>query len=125
MRTQKTISSKRLKRFKGKNLPVLVDGYSEETDLLLQGRHIGQAPEIDGVTYNQPPANPALFEKCKPIYEELPGWQSPTSDLRHFEELPPNAQAYVRRIEQLTECPISMISVGPRREQTIIIRPIP
>ena len=83
------------------------------------------AYEVDGTRYNRPPANSALFEKCRPVYEELPGWQCPTSDLRRFEELPPRAQAYVRRIEELTGCPVSLVSVGPGRDQTIMVRPIP
>lgn len=83
------------------------------------------AYEADGVTYNSPPANPTLLERCRPVYEELPGWQCPTSDLRRFDELPAEAQAYVRRMEELISCPVSLISVGPGREQTIMVRPIP
>jgi adenylosuccinate synthase len=83
------------------------------------------AYEVDSTRYYRPPANSALFERCRPVYEELPGWQCPTSDLRHFEELPPRAQAYVRRIEELTGCPVSLVSVGPGRDQTIMVRPIP
>ena len=82
------------------------------------------AYEIDGTLYHRPPTSPALFEKCQPVYEELPGWQSPTSDIRRFEDLPPNAKAYVRRLEELTRCPVSLISVGPGREQTIVVRPV-
>ena len=63
-------------------------------------------------------------EKCQPIYEELPGWQCPTSDIRSFDALPHQAKAYIRRIEELIGCPVSSISVGPRREQTIMVKPI-
>ena len=83
------------------------------------------AYDIDGVIYDRPPAHSALFERCQPVYEELPGWQCPTSNIRRFEELPPQAQAYVRRIEELIECPVSITSVGAGREQTIMVRPIP
>lgn len=79
----------------------------------------------NGVTYNHPPANSELLARCQPVYEELPGWECSTSDFRHFEELPPKAKAYVRKIEELVGCPVSLISVGPRREQTITVRPIP
>ena len=83
------------------------------------------AYEVNGVTYTRPPACAALLAKCKPVYEELPGWQCDTSEIRRFEELPAQAQAYVRRLEELVGCPASIVSVGPGREQTIIVRPIP
>ncbi|MCJ7520888.1 MAG: adenylosuccinate synthase [Dehalococcoidia bacterium] len=83
------------------------------------------AYEIDGAVHTRPPANSALLERCQPVYEELPGWQCNTSGIRRFEELPPQAQAYVRRIEELIGCPACLVSVGPGRDQTIIIRPIP
>ncbi|MEE8469965.1 MAG: adenylosuccinate synthase [Dehalococcoidia bacterium] len=83
------------------------------------------AYNVDGVTYNRPPANSELLARCQPVYEELPGWQCSTSDLRSYEELPPLAKAYVRRIEELVRCPVSLISVGPRREQTIMVKPFP
>ena len=82
------------------------------------------AYKIDDTLYQRPPSNPALFEKCQPVYEVLPGWQSPTSDIRRFEDLPPNAKAYVKRVEELTRCPVSLITVGPGREQTIVVRPV-
>ncbi len=82
------------------------------------------AYELDGTVYTRPPANPALLERCQPVYEELPGWQHNTSDIRRFEELPAQAQAYVKRIEELIGCPACLVSVGPGREQTIMVRPI-
>jgi len=75
-------------------------------------------------TYNRPPANLSLFEKCQPVYEELTGWQCPTSDIRRFDKLPPQAQAYVRKLEELIGCPVSVVSVGPAREQTIVVKSI-
>jgi adenylosuccinate synthase len=56
---------------------------------------------------------------CQPIYEELPGWQQTTREARIFAELPIQAQAYVRRVEELTQTPVSMVSIGPDREETI------
>jgi adenylosuccinate synthase len=82
------------------------------------------AYKVGSTTYNRPPANLALFEKCQPVYEELPGWQSPTSDIRSFKKLPPQAQAYIRKLEQLIGCPVSIISVGPAREQTIVVKTV-
>ncbi|GAH63630.1 unnamed protein product, partial [marine sediment metagenome] len=68
--------------------------------------------------------NVAALERCQPIYEELPGWQAPTTDIRQYEQLPPKARQYVARLEELTSCPVNLICVGPEREQTIHKMPI-
>jgi len=60
--------------------------------------------------------------RCLPIYEEMPGWKQSTVGAKSLEELPPNALAYVRRIEQLVGVPIDMVSTGPDREETIVLR---
>ncbi len=70
------------------------------------------------------PISVATLEKCQPVYEQLPGWQTSISDIRDIKQLPQQARQYVRRLEQLLSCPIDIISVGPRREQTIVARPI-
>ncbi len=80
--------------------------------------------KVDGDIVDQFPSSISVLERCQPVYEELPGWQSPTSHLRRFEELPPPAQSYVKRLEELITCPINIVSVGPKREQTIMVRPI-
>jgi adenylosuccinate synthase len=82
------------------------------------------AYKVGRTTYHRPPANPALLEKCQPVYEEMPGWECPTSDIRSLKKLPPQAQAYVKKLEELIGCPVSLVSVGPAREQTIMVRPI-
>lgn len=79
------------------------------------------AYELDGARCDRPPANAAQLARCRPVYEELPGWQCPTTDIRRFEDLPPQAQAYARRIEEIVGCRADIISVGPGREQTIIV----
>ncbi|HAS74979.1 MAG TPA: adenylosuccinate synthase, partial [Clostridiales bacterium UBA8960] len=66
------------------------------------------------------PASLNVLSKCQPIYEELPGWQEDLSECTTFEMLPQNAKAYVERIEALTGIPVKIISVGPKRNQTII-----
>ena len=68
------------------------------------------------------PAALEVFENCQPVYEELPGWRTDITGVKSFEELPENARAYVRRLEELAGCQIVMVSVGPRRDQTIILR---
>jgi adenylosuccinate synthase len=68
------------------------------------------------------PAALEIFENCQPVYEELPGWRTDITAAKTFEELPENARSYVRRLEELAGCPIVMVSVGPRRDQTITLR---
>jgi adenylosuccinate synthase len=80
--------------------------------------------QLDGKTIDYFPASAAALERCQPVYEELPGWQVPTSNIQDFEQLPPQARQYVIRLEQLIACPISLISVGMRREQTIRKMPV-
>ena len=80
--------------------------------------------ELDGRIIDQFPSSSLLLEKCRPVYEEVPGWQSPTAHARRFQDMPALAQSYVKRLEELVGCPVDIISVGPRREATIIARPI-
>lgn len=80
------------------------------------------AYEIDGKQINTPPIGADLYEKCVPVYEEMPGWLESTVDAESYEVLPENAKAYLRRIEELTKTPIDIISTGPDRDQTIILK---
>jgi adenylosuccinate synthase len=68
------------------------------------------------------PAALEIFENCQPVYEELPGWRTDITGAKSFADLPENAQRYVRRLEELAGCPIVMVSIGPRRDQTIVLR---
>ena len=67
------------------------------------------------------PANTHLLARCQPVYEELPGWDRPTASATSLSQLPENAKAYVRRIEELVGCPAQIISTGPRRDETIVV----
>jgi adenylosuccinate synthase len=67
------------------------------------------------------PASLKVLEGCEPLYESLPGWQEDISGVRRFENLPDNVRSYLNRIEQLTGVPVQIISVGPGREQTIVV----
>ena len=78
------------------------------------------AYEIDGQRKTFFPANIDRLAKAKPIYERMPGWDEDISQATAFDELPANAQAYVRRIEAIIGKPVEMIGVGPKRTQTII-----
>jgi len=61
------------------------------------------------------------MEKIKPVYETLKGWQKSTQKCKSFSELPPNAKKYIKRIEKLIECPVSMVSTSPERNDTILL----
>jgi adenylosuccinate synthase len=78
--------------------------------------------EYNGQRIDEIPAKLEVFANCKPIYEEMPGWKSDISGIRNFADLPENARNYVKRLEELAGCQIVMVSVGPRRDQTISIR---
>lgn len=67
------------------------------------------------------PAGIETLTGCKPVYETMPGWEEDISAITDFERLPPNAAAYLKRIEELTGVPVQIVSVGPRREQTIVL----
>ncbi len=80
--------------------------------------------KLDGQTIDYFSGNIATLEKCQPIYEELPGWQTSTTDIREYEQLPVKARQYVTRLEELISCPVNLICVGPERGQTIKKIPI-
>lgn len=67
--------------------------------------------------------NMKVLQNCEPVYDELDGWWDDITKVRNYDQLPNNAKKYLRRIEELLKVPISIISVGPKREQTIIARP--
>jgi adenylosuccinate synthase len=74
----------------------------------------------EGKTYDTYPPHQTIFHHAEPVYEELPGWKTDISEAQSFEELPRAAQDYVRFIEEAAGVPVGIISVGPRRNQTII-----
>lgn len=70
------------------------------------------------------PASLEDLAKCEPIYEEFDGWDESVAEARSYDELHPNARKYLERIEELTETRISIVSVGPRRDQTMRVKPL-
>ena len=60
--------------------------------------------------------------RCQPIFEEMDGWNETTEGARSWAELPAGAIKYVRRIEELIECPVALLSTSPEREDTILVR---
>tara|TARA_R110002096_G_scaffold40688_21_gene110401 strand:+ start:2656 stop:3930 length:1275 start_codon:yes stop_codon:yes gene_type:complete len=76
--------------------------------------------ELDGKKLLLPPAAVKDFERVVPVYENLPGWQCDTTAVQHYDDLPENARAYLARIEKETETRVSLVGVGPARDQTIV-----
>ncbi len=77
--------------------------------------------EIDGVTYDYLPTAAALQAKVTPIYEEMEGWQESTAGARSWADLPAAAIKYVRRVEELIQCPVALLSTSPERDDTILV----
>jgi adenylosuccinate synthase len=67
------------------------------------------------------PSGAEAVAECKPVYEEVPGWDQSTFGVKSFDDLPQNARAYLRRIEHLAGVPIAMVSTGPERDETILM----
>jgi adenylosuccinate synthase len=82
------------------------------------------AYQLDGQTVEHFPSDVSTLDKCQPIYEEFPGWKTPTNDIHHLKRLPTQARRYISRLENLLSCPISLISVGAERERAIMARRI-
>ena len=79
------------------------------------------AYELDGEKITEYPANLDQLRRCKPIFEELPGWTEDITGCRSLDELPENARNYLERISELCGVHISIFSVGPDREQTNLL----
>lgn len=67
------------------------------------------------------PTDLDILAQCEPVYESLPGWAEDISTVKQFRDLPLNAKRYVQRVEELTRVPVDIVSVGPGREETIVI----
>jgi adenylosuccinate synthase len=91
---------------------------------VLPSLKICTAYKLDGKTIDNFPSSIAALERCQPVYEELDGWQTPISHIKKYDELPSKAKKYIARLEELISCPVSLVCVGPEREQTIEVRPV-
>jgi adenylosuccinate synthase len=104
---------------------VYLNGYTElaltKLDVLtgLDPIKICVGYDLDGECIGYPPESTLRLARCKPLYEDMPGWTEEISAALAYEDLPENAQAYVERLEDLMGVEISAVSVGPGREQTI------
>lgn len=80
------------------------------------------AYECDDHRKDSIPADAATLERCKPVYESLPGWNESTYGATDFADLPANAKRFLRRLEELCGCPVVMLSTGPDRQHVIRLR---
>lgn len=83
---------------------------------------IATSYKLDGRQLTSPPVGADLMELCDPVYIEMPGWQDSTVGLQSYDDLPEAAINYLKKIEQLAGIPIDIISTGPDRKETIVLR---
>jgi adenylosuccinate synthase len=77
---------------------------------------------LNGEVVKRLPASVAMQEKAEPVYEEMDGWSGSTRGARSYAELPAEAVKYIRRIEELVEAPVVLLSTSPERDDTIVLR---
>ena len=78
--------------------------------------------ELDGAEVDLPPYGAEAMARCRPVYEELPGWGKSTAGARSYDDLPANARSYLDRMSTLCELPVDIVSTGAERDDTIILR---
>jgi len=104
---------------------VYLNGYTEmaltKLDVLtgIDPIKICVAYELDGETIEYPPESTRDLARCKPVYEDMPGWKEDITQVETYDDLPPNARAYVERLESMLDVDITGVSVGPGRVQTV------
>ncbi len=88
----------------------------------LESLNIGVGYHCGGEEYDILPVGAETIAGCEPIYETVPGWKESTAGIKRFEDLPKNARHYLKRLEEICGVPVDMISTGPERDETIILR---
>jgi adenylosuccinate synthase len=78
--------------------------------------------KYNGEERKTPPVGEEAIAACSPVYIEMPGWKESTLGIKSFEDLPENAKSYLKKIEEVTETPIDIVSTGPDRNETVILR---
>ena len=91
----------------------VLDGF--DTIRICTGYRIG-ARMLDHV-----PADIRLYEQCRPVYEDVPGWKGTVRGAARWADLPAGARAYIRRLEKITQVPVGILSIGPGRENTMVL----
>jgi len=79
------------------------------------------AYEVNGVRRENVPATIQELEKCRPVFEDMPGWADDIQGARRCQDLPAATRSYLQKVEELVGAPIQIISVGPDREETIVV----
>ena len=77
--------------------------------------------KLNGELIKHIPASLKELAACEPIYEEFAGWQQDITNVRAYKDLPENAKRYLERLSEITQTPLGIVSVGPSREQTMIM----
>jgi adenylosuccinate synthase len=77
--------------------------------------------ELDGQRIDHLPTAADHQARVEPVYETLPGWSGSTEGARSWADLPANAIKYVRRVEELIDCPVALLSTSPERDDTILV----
>ncbi len=88
----------------------------------MESLQIGVGYKANGTTYELLPVGAESLAECEPIYEEIPGWKDSTVGVREFSKLPAAARHYLKRLEEVCDVPIDLISTGPERDETIVMR---
>ncbi len=88
----------------------------------MESLQVGVGYRVDGERFDLLPVGAEMLAKCEPIYEEMPGWQDSTVGVKHYDGLPEAARKYLKMVESVCGVPIDVISTGPDREETIILR---
>ena len=88
----------------------------------LESLRIATGYRCDGQMLDAPPIGADAYEQCQPEYIEVPGWTENTVGVRKYEDLPENARAYIKKIEEVVGVPVDIISTGPDRADTIVLR---
>ncbi len=107
-----------------------INGYSSlvltRLDVLdhLDRIRVCAAYELDGQIVQDFPGGAATLERCMPVYEDVPGWDAPTAGATKLHDLPKGALYYIDRIQELLGVPVDIISTGPHRDETILVRPV-
>ena len=82
------------------------------------------AYDVAGTRYDEIPMTQTDFHHAAPVYEYLDGWSEDISQAQEFADLPPSAQAYVKALEDMIGAPVAAVGTGPRRDQTLQLRPL-
>jgi adenylosuccinate synthase len=104
----------------------ITDYFLSKLDVLsgLERVPVCVAYDVNGIRHDELPMTQTEFHHAVPVYEYLDGWWEDLSSAKEFEDLPPNAQSYVRALEDMIGAPLCGIGVGPRRDQTLQLRPL-